>query len=107
MVKEKILWKADPVHTGWYILKLMDNLRFEDFLKDVLSRRDNQGAIYIQGTDLEGKTKNVSLTYGYGLVTWTSDESINRINDYIVVSGQADGFPTEVNYHITIKRGTL
>ena len=103
MATEEIMkWKVQQGHPGWFDLVMERPVTFKEFIQDVLSRKDNTGNIYIR---LVGNrnSKEASMAYDYGAITWVSDDMVNRIDDYVILRAQANGFPTKINYHLIIK----
>ena len=104
MAKEIMTWTVDSdAVRGTYKLKMRPDTTFGQFLEDILSRFDNHGLVYIREDKANEEPEYMSLTYGYGAVTWWSTDRVNRINDHTVVSGVANGFPTHIDYTIQIK----
>lgn len=94
---EIMKWKVNQDARGWFILEMNGFVTFEAFLRDILSMRSN-GKVWIK------HGKNIySLVYSFGVITWMSDEFLNRIDKFQVLSGQANGWPPQINYHIEIK----
>lgn len=101
--KELMKWKVQQGHTGWFDLVMEDEVTFGEFIRDVLSRKDNTGNIYIRLIGAKNN-KEASMVYDYGAITWISDDFLNRIDEYVVKQAQANGFPTKINYHLIVEQ---
>lgn len=95
--REIMLWYADLDNKGWFYLQMTGNVTFKTFLNDILSRKGSHGTVYIKHDD-----RTYSLTYSFGVVTWVSDDVLNRIDDLLVTKGQACGWHPEIDYHIEV-----
>ncbi len=100
--KELMKWKVQQGHTGWFDLVMSSTVTFKNFLQDILSRKDNTGNIYVRLMD-RNFTKEASMVYDYGAVTWISDDILNRVDECVIRQAQANGFPTKINYHLVVE----
>lgn len=106
--KDKSVKETDG--SSWFILKPLKVIKFEDFINDVLGQKENEGKIQIQAQGEEIRT----LTYGYGVVSWVSDEYLKngQMNNYIFVSGRVhkhieplfNGTLVKIDFHIFLRR---
>ena len=103
MSKEFMRWDAISEKQGWYNLSLGDRATFQRFMEDILSRRDNHGIVYIYDEKATEDDAYMSITYGYGAITWFSDDRVNRIDNATITKAKANGFPTHIDYYIWIK----
>ena len=102
MAQEEIMkWKVQQGHQGWFDLVMERPVTFKEFIQDVLSRKDNTGNIYIRLIGAKN-AKEASMVYDYGAITWVSDDILNRVDECVIRQAQANGFPTKINYHLTL-----
>lgn len=89
-------WKVNQDSPGWFILEPNGDLTFDEFLRDIFTMQSS-GKVYIKHGE-----NTYSLTYSFGAITWMSDEFLNQIDDFRVLSGQAHGWPPQIDYHIEV-----
>lgn len=90
-------WKVNQDSPGWFILEMNGPVTFDAFLRDILSMRSS-GKVWIKHDE-----NSYSLTYSLGVITWMSDEFLTRIDDFLVLGGQAHGWPPKLDYHIEVR----
>lgn len=90
-------WKVNQNSKGWFILEMNGVVTFKEFLSDIINRIGSYGTVYIQY-----KGESHSLIYRLGVITWVSDEILDRIDDVPVRSGQAYGWHPNISYHIQV-----
>lgn len=93
---------------SWFRLKLKEGEKFlfKDLLTMILNT-DGQGIIYIRELDPHGNLNMISVTYGNHIITFSSDDRLERIHDCQVIAADARMDQTTVNYHVQILKEDL
>lgn len=106
--KEIMKWNVQQGRENWFDLVMENKVTFGEFVQDILSRKDNTGNIYVRllvpSYHNVKNAKDMSMVYDYGVITWISDKFLNQIDKYVVKQARANGFPTNINYHLIVEQ---